>query len=213
MPHSLDPIELRVLGCLAEKDLATPEYYPLSLNALVNACNQKTNRDPVVHYDEASIYAALSSLEQAGLADSVLESGSRVEKYGHRLAEVFNFTRGEQAVLAVLLLRGPQTPGELRQRADRLHAFPDIDSVLHTLNRLSERQPDPLVCQLQRLPGMKESRWAHLLGALPPDQPQPHSATPATPVEERLRQLEAEVATLREELAGLRRAIDALASR
>jgi len=112
-----------VLGCLAEKDMATPEYYPLSLNALTNACNQKSNREPLVSYDDATVRTALSGLRDQGFAAFVSEAGSRVEKYKHRLNERFNFTRGELAVLCVLLLRGPQTGGELRQRTDRLHAF------------------------------------------------------------------------------------------
>ncbi len=163
MVFDLDPVQARVLGSLSEKDLATPEYYPLSLNALVNACNQKTNREPVVQYDEATVRSALAALEEKGWAQEVLEPGSRVAKYGHCLVEKLELRRSEQALLTVLLLRGPQTPGELRTRADRLYDFPDLDSVHTALRCLSEREPAPLVRQLPRQPGMKETRWAHLL--------------------------------------------------
>ncbi|MGC4056118.1 MAG: YceH family protein [Paludibaculum sp.] len=173
MSFDLDLVEARVLGCLAEKDMATPEYYPLSLNALTNACNQKSNREPVVSYDEVTVREGLCSLRDRGLATFVSEAGSRVEKFRHRLNERFNFTRGELAVLTVLLLRGAQTPGELRQRTDRMHSFEDLDALNHTLEKLAARDPDPIVRQLDRVPGMKESRWAHLLSgepALPPAQ-------------------------------------------
>jgi hypothetical protein len=200
----LDPIEARVLGCLAEKDLATPEYYPLSLNALTNACNQKSNRDPVVSYEEAAVYEALASLRDRGLAAFVSQSGSRVEKYRHLLSERFNFTRGEQALITVLLLRGPQTPGELRQRTERLHRFEDIDTMLHTLARLAEREPEPLVRPMERVPGMKEPRWAHLLSGEPPAPADAPIAAHANPLEVRVEQLENELRTLREEFERFR---------
>ena len=125
----LDAVEARVLGALIEKDLTTPEYYPLSLNALTNACNQKTNREPVTNYDDATVAAAIERLRSERMAAAVTGAGSRVEKYAHRLADNFNFSERELAILAVLLLRGPQTPGELRQRADRMHSFDDLEAV------------------------------------------------------------------------------------
>ncbi|MBI5280740.1 MAG: YceH family protein [Candidatus Solibacter usitatus] len=205
MSLDLDPIEARVLGCLAEKDMATPEYYPLSLNALVNACNQKSNRDPVVAYDDATVREALNSLRDQGLAVFISEAGSRVEKYRHRLSERFNFTRGELALLSVLLLRGPQTPGELRQRTERLHDFGDLDTLHYSLDRLAAREPDPLVKQLDRVPGMKESRWAHLLSGEPRLSAGGTVATVHTSaLHERVEQLEREVAALRQDLSELR---------
>ncbi len=167
LSFDLDAVEARVLGSLSEKDLATPEYYPLSLHALTAACNQKTNRNPVVQYEESDVLAALALLEQKGWVLSVHEQGSRVKKYRHRLVEQLGLRRNEQAVLTLLLLRGPQTAGELRTRAERLYDFPDLDSVLNVLRRLAEREPQPLVLQLERLPGTKENRWAHLLSGEP----------------------------------------------
>src|SRR6202790_1714201 len=158
----LTEIEARVLGSLIEKELTTPAYYPLSLNALVNACNQKSNRDPYMNLDEAAVEEALRSLNQKELAGPADNMESRVKKYEHRLQEAFNFTRHEIAVLCELLLRGPQTPGELRGRAERLHSFDDLGIVQSTLQRLMKREP-PLVTVLPRQPGTKEARYAHLL--------------------------------------------------
>lgn len=193
----LDAVEVRVLGCLSEKDLATPEYYPLSLNALTAACNQKTNRHPVVQYDEADVLSALSLLEQKGWVSSVLEPGSRVTKYRHRLVERLGLRRSEQAVLTLLLLRGPQTAGELRTRAERLYDFPDLDSVLTVLRRLAEHEAEPLARQLERLPGMKENRWAHLLSG-EPDQSQPRAGQQAG--HGRLEEMEARLAAMEQQL-------------
>ncbi len=173
----LNEIEVRVLGSLIEKDITTPDYYPLSLNALVNACNQKNNRDPVMMLEENTVRDALSSLQEKRLAGPAGGADSRVTKYEHRLQEVFNFTRGETAVLDVLLLRGPQTPGELRGRTERMHRFETLDEVQSTLQRLIQREP-PLVKVLSRQPGTKESRYTHLLGGEVEDSsPQ----TPAAP--------------------------------
>jgi uncharacterized protein len=158
----LTPIETRVLGALVEKDITTPDYYPLSLNALVNACNQKNNRDPVLTLEEDAVREALSGLQSERLAGPARGADSRVTKYEHRLQEVYNFTRGEIAVLCVLLLRGPQTPGELRGRTERMHRFEDLDQVQATLQRLMQREP-PLAAVLPRQPGTKESRYAHLM--------------------------------------------------
>src|SRR5271169_2460306 len=158
----LDDIETRVLGSLVEKDVSTPDYYPLSLNALVNACNQKNNRDPVMNLDEEAVRQALNTLQEKRLAGPTSSADSRVTKYEHRLQEAFNFTRGETAVLCVLLLRGPQTPGELRGRTERMHQFEDLDAVQASLQKLMQREP-PLAAVLPRQPGTKESRYAHLL--------------------------------------------------
>jgi uncharacterized protein len=156
--QALGANELRVLGCLLEKQRTTPDQYPLSLNALRLACNQSTNRDPVVDYDEATIRDALHRLERRGLVR--LASGSRAAKYRHLLAEALPLDGGEQAVMTVLMLRGAQTPGELKQRADRMHAFTDLAAVIETLAQLIERE---LVVRLDRRPGQKEERYAQLL--------------------------------------------------
>jgi len=158
----LNEVECRVLGALIEKEITTPEYYPLSLNALVNACNQKSNRDPVMNLDEAAVRQALHSLDGQSLVRSVSASDSRVTKYEHRLQETFNFYRHEVAILCVLLLRGPQTPGELRTRAERMHPFDDLSAVQSSLQHLMKREPS-LAKVLPRQPGTKESRYAHLL--------------------------------------------------
>src|ERR1700693_2497930 len=158
----LSDVENRLLGSLVEKELTTPEYYPLSLNALVNACTQKSNRDPVMNLDEEAVREALRALDKKGLAGAADNMVSRVSKYEHRLQEAYNFTRHEIAILAELLLRGPQTPGELRSRADRMHKFDDLGIVQSTLQRLMKREP-PLAKMLPRQPGMKEARYAHLL--------------------------------------------------
>ena len=158
----LSAVEARVLGSLVEKEITTPEYYPLSLNALANACNQKNNREPVMNLDEDQIRQALHGLEDDGLAGPARGMDSRVTKYEHRMQEVFNFTRGEIAVLCVLLLRGPQTPGELRGRTERMHRFEELSDVQSTLQRLMQREPS-LAKVLPRQPGTKEARFAHLL--------------------------------------------------
>jgi len=199
----LDSIEARVLGCLMEKDMATPEYYPLSLNALVNACNQKSNREPVVSYDETTARAALNGLREQGLSAFVSESGSRVEKYRHRMSEKFNFTRGEMALICVLLLRGPQTVGELRTRTERLHGFADLDVLTGTLERLAGRE---LVRQLPVQQGTKEPRWAHLLCGEPVFEAAPAVAVgaPAGGLAARVEELEEELKRLRAEFEAFR---------
>jgi uncharacterized protein YceH (UPF0502 family) len=163
----LTDTEARVLGSLIEKDITTPDYYPLSLNALVNACNQKNNRDPVMALDEESVRTALTTLQEKRLAGPTSSADSRVTKYEHRLQEVFNFDRREIAVICVLLLRGPQTPGELRGRTDRMYHFETLDDVVSTLDRLAQRDP-PLAAILPRQPGTKESRYTHLFSGEPP---------------------------------------------
>jgi hypothetical protein len=159
---TLTDIETRVLGSLVEKDITTPDYYPLSLNALVNACNQKNNREPVINLTEEEVRHALETLQEKRLAGPARGADSRVTKYEHLLQEVFNFTRGEIAVFCVMLLRGPQTPGELRGRTERMHHFETLDDVQFSLQRLIQRDP-PLVKMLTRQPGTKENRYAHLL--------------------------------------------------
>jgi len=185
-----------VLGSLIEKEITTPEYYPLTLNALVNACNQKSNRDPVANYDEDTVEEALELLRAKGLAVRITGAGTRVPKHAHRFAEKFNFGRRELAILCELMLRGPQTLGELRTRAERMHRFDDLDEVETVLQRLPDR-----VAKLPRQPGEKEARYTHLLSGEPREAIAP--APPATRTD-RIGELEAEVARLREEVAALR---------
>jgi uncharacterized protein len=205
-------VEARVLGSLIEKEITTPDYYPLSLNAILNAANQKSNRDPVMDLDEDAVRRALQSLSQEGLARSAA-TDSRVPKFEHRLADVFNFHRHEIALFCVLLLRGPQTPGELRTRTDRLYQFDDLGAVHSALNLLMNRQP-PLVKVLPRQPGTKEARYAHLLSgdveesaAEPAHGPPSSLGQPAVPASSdlgRLARLEVEVGALRGEIAELK---------
>jgi hypothetical protein len=202
----LNEVETRVLGALVEKELTTPEYYPLSLNALVNACNQKSNRDPVMNLDEDSVREAMRTLDKKGLAGAADNMVSRVTKYEHRLQEAYNFTRHETAILAELLLRGPQTPGELRTRADRMHKFDDLGIAQFTLQRLMKREP-PLVKVLPRQPGTKEARYAHLLSGdveLPPQESAGGAATTSSAGGDRIARLEEQVENLQKEIAELK---------
>ncbi|MGA7217519.1 MAG: YceH family protein [Candidatus Sulfotelmatobacter sp.] len=201
----LTDVEVRVLGALIEKDITTPDYYPLSLNALVNACNQKNNREPVMTLNEEVVRAALDSLQAQRLAGPASGADSRVTKYEHRLQEVFNFDRREIAILCVLLLRGPQTPGELRGRTERMYRFGALDDVVSTLDKLSQREPS-LVAVLPRQPGTKESRYMHLLSGQPEfagvAQPPSHTlASSSSSESDRIARLESEVLSLRQELA------------
>ena len=209
----LTDVEARVLGALLEKDITTPDYYPLSLNALVNACNQKNNRDPVMNLDENQVREALSGLEAMGLAGAASSADSRVTKYEHHLQDVFNFSRGETAVICVLLLRGPQTPGELRGRTERLHRFEDLEAVQAALQHLMRREP-PLAVMLPRQPGTKESRYAHLLsGEIPVVAPASRgvAAAPAERGDEdRILRLEEQVVTLEREVSDLKQTVEAL---
>jgi uncharacterized protein YceH (UPF0502 family) len=157
----VDPVEIRVLGCLLEKQRATPDAYPLSVNALRVACNQATNRDPVVEYDEETVVEALRRTAQRGWTRLASGAGSRARKYRHLLDDALGLGDPELSLLAVLMLRGPQTPGELKQRSDRLHPFADLAAVFETLERLIERG---YVARLERQPGQKEERYRHLLG-------------------------------------------------
>jgi uncharacterized protein YceH (UPF0502 family) len=212
--------EIRVLGCLLEKQRTTPEAYPLSLNALRLACNQSTNRDPVVDYDEATIRDALHRLSRRRWARLASGPGSRAPKYRHLLDEALGLPQDELAVLTVLMLRGPQTPGELKQRTERLHPIPDLGAIHATLARLIDRE---LAARLDRRPGQKEERYSHLLGdqaataepaqALAPMQTPPAPPAPAAPPapdDDRIDRLEEEVAALRADLASLRSTLDAL---
>ncbi len=200
----LTEIEARVLGSLIEKDITTPDYYPLSLNALVNACNQKNNREPVMNLDENSVRDALSSLQEKRLAGPASGADSRVTKYEHRLQEVFNFDRREIAIICVLLLRGAQTPGELRGRTDRMYHFDALEDVISTLDRLAHREP-PLAAVLPRQPGTKESRYMHLFSGDALEQVAPARMEAAAPsgtdsTGSRIANLEEEVSRLRTEL-------------
>ncbi len=224
MGIELNAAEARVLGALMEKELTTPDYYPLSLHALVAACNQKSNRDPVMTLDENAVKQALRALDAQELAGAADTTDSRVTKYEHRLGEAFNFGRGEAAIMCELLLRGPQTPGELRSRAARMHPpagsdralFDDLDAVQSTLQRLMKREP-PLVKILPRQPGTKETRYAQILSgdgdggaevateavsqpAATPSVNEPRAHRDA----DRVGRLEREVAALRGEIAGLK---------
>jgi uncharacterized protein len=207
MDWQLDAPEARVLGVLLEKEIATPEYYPLSLNALVNACNQKSNRDPVVAYDEDIVEVALADLRAKGLAVRITGE-SRVPKHGQRFTEKLNLGRREAALICLLLLRGPQTVGELRGRSDRLYSFDDLEAVESTLERLSEAG---MVKKLPRIAGFRESRYAHLLsgdvaveeGAVEP-APSPATGRDDHAVAERITALEQELAQLRREFEDFR---------
>jgi uncharacterized protein len=204
----LNEVETRVLGSLVEKDVTTPDYYPLSLNALVNACNQKNNRDPVLHLEEDAVQEALKTLQEKRLAGPTSSADSRVTKYEHRLQEAFNFTRGETAILCVLLLRGAQTPGELRGRTERMHRFEDLAEVQSSLQRLMQRDP-PLARVLPRQPGTKESRYKHLLAgdqeeaADVAEAPSPASAATGPADAGRMNRLENEVADLKKDVSNL----------
>ena len=201
----LNSAEARVLGALVEKDITTPDYYPLSLNALINACNQKNNREPVTNFDEETVRLALRNLSDKHLAGTAGGADSRVTKYEHRLQEVFNFTRQETALICVLLLRGPQTPGELRGRTERMYQFEHLDDVLSGLQQLMRREP-PLAKALGRRPGTKEVRYAHLLsGDVEAWEPPAESASSSGSADaERIIQLEEQVAALRNEVAELK---------
>jgi uncharacterized protein YceH (UPF0502 family) len=207
MDFELDAVEARVLGALLEKEIATPEYYPLSVNGLVNACNQKSNRDPVVSYDDDTVEHALESLRGKGLALRSTGRDSRVPKHAQRFTEKFNLGRREAAILCVLLLRGPQTVGELRGRTERLYTFDDLEAVESTLRHLDE---SGFVTLLPRQPGFKEQRWAHLLCGAGPWPAQEGSETSAEPaprsgLADRVAQLEADLADLRSQFDDFRR--------
>ncbi len=215
MNYSLNDVEARVLGALVEKEITTPEYYPLSLNALMNACNQKSNREPVMTLDEDAVRSAIRSLNDLGLSRFASSADSRVGKYEHRLNETFNFHRHEIAILCVLMLRGPQTPGELRTRTERMYAFEDLESVHNALNLLAKREP-PLVQVLPRQPGTKEARYVHLLSPVvethTPSGEQPaareSSADRGAAMQAEIEALRAQVADLQQQFAAFRKQFD-----
>ena len=213
MDIRLTEVEARVLGSLIEKEITTPDYYPLSLNALVNACNQKNNREPVMSLSEDAVRDALGGLQSQRLAGPARGADSRVTKYEHRVQEVFNFTRGETAILCVLLLRGPQTPGELRGRTERMFRFEHLDDVQSALQRLMERDA-ALVKMLPRQPGTKESRYAHLLSgdleswtALPQENLVAEDDRVAR-LERAVEQLRGELESIKQQLAEFRKQFD-----
>jgi uncharacterized protein YceH (UPF0502 family) len=208
MTTLLTEAQARVLGALIEKEITTPDYYPLSMNALLNACNQKSNREPVTELDEDTVRQALHGLDDKGLAGALRGSEARVTKYEHRFSEAYNFGRREVAVLCVLLLRGPQTPGELRGRTERLYSFDELSDVQSTLQKLIERDL-PLVKVLPRQPGTKESRYMHLFcGDRFVPEASPESGAPASAIriesDARLSLLEEQVAALKREVSELR---------
>jgi uncharacterized protein YceH (UPF0502 family) len=213
----LNDEDVRVLGSLAEKELTTPENYPLSLNALTNACNQLSNRDPVVEYDEATVKAAVDRLRKYSLVRSIQRADARVMKYMHLMGDALNFDRPEIAVMCVLMLRGPQTVGEIRTRTARLFDFQSLEEVEATLNALAVRTPSPLVTRLERQPGQKEARFAHLLSgevaaASPPSGQAASAIRDDTDrldaLENTVELLHSEVMDLRAELAELKRLLE-----
>ena len=207
MITELNETEVRVLGSLIEKQVTTPEYYPLTLNALTLACNQKNNRNPITAYDETTVAHALETLREKNLAYVFYGSTSRVPKYKHVLPEVMHLSQPELALMCVLLLRGPQTTGELATRAFRLHEFSGLEEVETTLNGLIAREPDPLVIRLPRQPGQKEVRFAHLLSGEVQLDTAPDAVAPARGRgrdSDKIATLEAEVETLKAEVGMLK---------
>lgn len=206
MEITLNEIESRVLGCLIEKEITTPDYYPLTLNALTNACNQKSNRNPVVSYDETTVVRGLDDLSEKGLAKKVFAVGSRVQKYQHAFLDKFDLGRREVAVLCELMVRGPQTAGELRTHAGRMYEFKGLEEVDEVLQGLMEHE-GPMVIKLPRQAGRKEQRYMHLFSGKPEIQETEQSA----PLEAATMQVRAEnqrIAKLEEELAMLRKEFD-----
>lgn len=214
MDRILDEIEVRLIGSLIEKQLATPDYYPLTMNALIHACNQISNRDPVVSYDEPTVTQAIDSLRQKNMAYIFYGSDSRVPKYKQMFTDSFHLSPQETAIMCVLMLRGPQTIGELRGRTSRLYEFADLSEVQSTLDSLTARDDPSIVVKLPRQTGQKDARYAHLLAGEVAVAEQ--SATPrreraaSEPAAEngRLANLESEVETLRRELGDLKQQFD-----
>ena len=202
----LDPVEVRVLGALIEKEATTPEYYPLSLNALVNACNQKSNREPVVDYDEATVRDAINGLRMKRLAFII--EGSRVTKYSQRISETLNLGRRELAVLCTLLLRGPQTLGEIKDRSERMFSFADLEETERALEKLAEWPAGAMAKKLDRQPGQKEARYGHLLAGEPTFEAELETSVPGRVG--RIAELEAELHMLRTEISDLKRRFDEL---
>jgi uncharacterized protein len=208
MITELTEVEARVVGCLVEKQLTTPEYYPLTLNALTNACNQKSNREPVVSYDEQTVEKALQNLRDKNIVYVFYGSSSRVPKYKHILPDVFELEPSEVAALSVLMLRGPQTPGEINQRTSRLYDFRNLDEVVETLENLTKRE-EPLTIRLERQPGQKEVRYAHLLCGEVDEAMISNWQKPAAGSQnERITELEVELQNLRAELDSFRESFE-----
>ena len=215
MQALLNPVEARVLGALVEKQITTPDYYPLTLNGLTTACNQKSNRFPVVAFDEKTVVRAQESLRDKELARMVSGADMRVPKYYHLFVEKFELTPPQVAALCVLMLRGPQPTGEIRGRSSRLYEFADLGEVEQTLKALSERDRGAMTMQLERQPGRKEARYAHLLCGEPEAAAEEEGEGPVEPAalelradNERIAALEGEVIALRDELAALQRAFE-----
>lgn len=206
LPRALDAVEIRVLGSLAEKQLSTPEYYPLTLNALVAACNQKSNREPVMELGESQIQRTLDRLQDEKLVWKVL--GGRAVRYDHNMDTLWHLSRKEKALLTLLFLRGPQTAGELRGRSDRLQQFESVAEAEETLRDMAAHS-EPLVTKLPRRPGQKEERWAHLAGGTPAEEPESEAAAEAhgdsrEPLSVRVLRLEEQMAALAAELHELK---------
>jgi uncharacterized protein len=203
MSENLTEIEARIVSALVEKQLTTPEYYPLTLNALIAACNQKTNREPVVTYDEKTVSNALEDLRDKNLVYVFYGSTSRVPKYKHMLPQVFELEPSETAVLCVLMLRGPQTIGEIKERTGRLYDFRDLNDVNETLEALTKRD-EPLIVKLERQPGQKEARYAHLLSGEVTSYTPPERVSRGTANDERLEKLEQELESVKSELSSFK---------
>jgi uncharacterized protein len=204
MDTPLTDVEARILGSLIEKELTTPDNYPLSLNALMSACNQTSNREPVVQYDENTVSHAVESMRKRSLVRAVQQSGSRVMKYRHLTAETLNLDTRQTALLGVLLLRGPQTAGELKTRTARLATFESLEEVDAVLETLIARAAEPLVVRLPRRPGQKEVRFAHLMSGEISDDAQERAASNPEPARDRIGAVEESVDELRKEIADLR---------
>ena len=204
MTEPLDAVEVRVLGALMEKEATTPEYYPLSMNALVNACNQKSNRYPVVNYDEDTVSDAVDGLRAKNLAVVIVGSG-RVKKYGQRISEVLNLGRRESAALCTLLLRGTQTLGEIKDRSERMFAFGDLTEAERALEKLADWPVGALARKLPRQPGQKEARYVHLFSGEPDQEALSSASVASAPPPGRVAQLEADLQHLRSEVEELKR--------
>ena len=206
----LSPPEIRVLACMVEKQLTTPQQYPMTESALITACNQSTNRWPVVEFTQSTVRRALLDLRQQGLAKMVHRPGDRVEKHRHRFDEALSLSPAEVAVLSVLMLRGPQTVGELRTRTERLHKFAELSEIEAVLEALAARTPDPFVGRMERMPGQSQARYRHLLGVDDDDQA---IEPPSAPRERAPSAGATEVAALRAEIADLRARVERLEQR
>lgn len=206
----LNAEEVRVLGCLIEKQITTPEYYPMTLNALVAACNQRNNRSPLVAWEERTVVRGIDQLRERRLVSMVTEAGARVPKYRHNAAEMIGLDERDIAVLCELLVRGPQTVGELKNRAERMFAFPDLAAVQTVLDGLMTRPHGALVTKLPRQPGTKEGRYGHLLAGAPAAVDESAPTVPDEPARQAVQAEEARIAKLEAETVALRQELDAL---